>query len=85
MAGRNLCIVVCGSGMSRCGADDDCERGGCKFFFPAGPWSNGCMHHREEFDHHCDNVFAQDAARNHNSAPAGSTKHEKNRGNSDRA
>jgi hypothetical protein len=48
--------------MSRCCASDDSERGGCDFYFPAGPWSNGCMYYREDLNGHCDNVNAQFAA-----------------------
>jgi hypothetical protein len=45
--------------MSRCSGCDDAERSACEYYFPAGPWSNGCMHHREEFGGHCDNIHAQ--------------------------
>jgi hypothetical protein len=60
----NLCIAAAGCGMSRCGAKDDEERCGCAYFFPAGPWSNGCMHYRPETCGHCDNHAAQHDARN---------------------
>lgn len=60
----NLCIPGAGSRMSRCGAQDDGERCACEYFFPAGPWSTGCMHYRDDIGGHCDNHAAQDDARN---------------------
>jgi len=58
----NLCLGPSSGRMSRCCASDDSERGGCDFYFPAGPWSNGCMYYREDLNGHCDNVNAQFAA-----------------------
>ncbi len=64
MGDDNRCIPGGPGQLSRCGACDDLDRSACPFFFPAGPWSNGCMHHREEFGDHCDNSAAQHSARN---------------------
>ncbi len=58
----NLCLV--GSGLSRCGAGTEAERGDCGFYFPTGPYSDGCMYHRADLGGACDNANAQHAKRN---------------------
>lgn len=59
----NLCCA-CGPGLSRCGAATDADRQVCEFYFPAGPYDDGCMYHRSDMDGACDNANAQHGARN---------------------
>ena len=57
-----LCCFRPGGMRYECGAGSDIERQGCDFYFPAGPYDAGCMHHRIDLDGRCDNAAAHDAA-----------------------